>query len=105
MKVTGNTGAVGATPGVAGGKPAGGAQPAATSSTPAVQGDALSVSSSAHFMAVARAELARIPDIRTEKVEAIKAKIQSDDYNPDGEAVAEGLVREHTPPSAAGDLR
>lgn len=105
MKVAGKTGAVSATPGVAAGKPSGGVQSAASPGTPAVQGDALSVSSSAHFMAVARAELARIPDIRTEKVEAIKAKIESDDYNPDGEAVAEGLVREHTPPFAVGDLR
>jgi negative regulator of flagellin synthesis FlgM len=98
MKVTGNTGAIGATPAVTGGKPSGGAQPAGSTSPATVQGDAVSVSSSAHFMAVAQAELARIPDIRTEKVEAIKAKIESDDYNPDGDAVAEGLVREHTPP-------
>jgi negative regulator of flagellin synthesis FlgM len=101
MKVSGKTGAVGATPAVTGAKPVAGAQP--TGSSASVQGDALSVSSGAHFMAVARAELARIPDIRTEKVEALKAKIDSDDYYPDGEAVAEGLVREHTPPPSAGD--
>jgi flagellar biosynthesis anti-sigma factor FlgM len=101
MKVSGKTAAVGATPAVTGAKPSGGVQPAGSAGT--VQGDALSVSSGAHFMAVAQAELARIPDIRTEKVEAIKAKIESDDYHPDGEAVAEGLVREHTPPPSAGD--
>jgi flagellar biosynthesis anti-sigma factor FlgM len=55
-------------------------------------------------MAVARAQLAKIPDIRTEKVEAIKAKLDSDDYNPDSEAVADGLVREHTPPAPFSDL-
>jgi negative regulator of flagellin synthesis FlgM len=103
MKVSGKTGAVGTTPAVTGGKPSGSVQPAGSPSSTTVQGDALSVSSGAHFMAVARAELARIPDIRMEKVEAIKAKIESDDYNPDGEAVAEGLVREHTPPPSAGD--
>lgn len=103
MKVSGKTGAVGATQAVPGAKPSGGVQPAGSPSSVAVQGDALSVSSGAHFMAVARAELARIPEIRTEKVEALKAKIESDDYYPDGEAVAEGLVREHTPPPSAAD--
>jgi negative regulator of flagellin synthesis FlgM len=85
---------------VAGGKPSGGVQPAPSSASPTVQGDALSVSSGAQFIAVARAELAKIPDIRTEKVKAIKAQLDSDDYNPDGDAVADGLVREHTPPAS-----
>jgi len=100
MKVSDKTSGIGSTPAVTGGKPAGNVQPAAVSAPATVQGDALSVSSSAQFMAVARAALARIPDIRTDKVEAIKAKLDSDEYNPDGEAVADGLVREHTPPPA-----
>jgi negative regulator of flagellin synthesis FlgM len=100
MKVSGNAGGVGTTPGVSGGKPSGGVQPAATPISPTVQGDALSVSSGAQFIAVARAELARIPDIRTDKVNAIKAQLDSDEYNPDGDAVADGLVREHTPPAS-----
>jgi negative regulator of flagellin synthesis FlgM len=62
-----------------------------------VAADALSVSSGAQFIAAARAHLAGIPDVRQEKVEAIRAKLDADDYNPDGEAVADGLVREHTP--------
>jgi negative regulator of flagellin synthesis FlgM len=70
-----------------------------------VQADALSVSGSAQFLAVARARLAGVPDIRTEKVEAIRAKLDSDDYNPDSEAVADGLVREHTPPSHGDSVR
>jgi negative regulator of flagellin synthesis FlgM len=104
MKVSGNAGGLGSTPGVAGGKPSASVQPAASPGSSVVQGDALSVSSSAQFIAVARAELAKIPDIRTEKVKAIKAKIDSDDYSPDPEAVADGLVREHTPPAAVNDL-
>jgi negative regulator of flagellin synthesis FlgM len=104
MKVSGKTGSAGATPGVAGAKPAGNVQPAGSANAATVQGDALSVSSGAQFIAVATAELARIPDIRTDKVEAIKAKIDSDDYNPDSEAVAEGLVREYTPPAPVNDL-
>jgi len=49
-------------------------------------------------MAVAQACLAKVPDIRTEKVEEIRAQLESDGYHPDGEAVADGLVKEHTPP-------
>jgi flagellar biosynthesis anti-sigma factor FlgM len=60
--------------------------------------DALSVSGPAQFIAVTRARLAKIPDIRMAKVEALRAKLESDAYHPDGEAVADGLVREHTPP-------
>jgi len=101
MKVSGNSGGVGPLSGVTGGKPVASAQPSAPGPSPVLPGDALSVSGSAQFLAVARAELARIPDIRTEKVQAIKAKLDSDEYHPDGEAVADGLVREHTPPPPA----
>lgn len=59
--------------------------------------DALSVSSGAHFVAEAQAHLATLPDVRTDKVEAIRAQMDSESYNPDGEAVADGLVKEHTP--------
>ena len=61
-------------------------------------GDALSVSSAAQFIAVAEAHLAMVPDIRTDKVDALKAKLESDEYNPDGKAVARGIVKEYTPP-------
>ena len=60
--------------------------------------DALSVSSGAQFIAAARAHLAAIPDVRTEKVEALRAQLDSETYHPDGGAVADGLVKEHTPP-------
>jgi len=60
--------------------------------------DALSVSGAAQFVIVARAHLAGVPEIRSERVEALRAKLESDDYHPDGEAVADGIVREHTPP-------
>lgn len=59
--------------------------------------DALQVSSSAQLLAVAQAELAQVPDVRSEKVEALRAKLDADAYNPDGEAVADGLIREHSP--------
>lgn len=105
MKVSGKTSGVGSTPSVAGAKPSGSIQPAGISSSPAVQEDALSVSGDAHFVAAATARLASIPDIRTEKVEAIRAQMDSDAYNPDGLAVADGLIREHLPPASFSEAR
>lgn len=59
--------------------------------------DALQVSPSAQLLAVAQGEIAKVPDIRTDKVEALRAKLDADTYYPDGEAVADGLIREHIP--------
>ncbi|NTV73372.1 MAG: flagellar biosynthesis anti-sigma factor FlgM [Holophaga sp.] len=93
MRVSIKTGAPAASQNV-GGAP----QPASTGPVGAtVPADAFSVSNGAHFIAVARARLDAIPDVRQEKVEAIRARIDADAYSPDGEAVADGLVREHTP--------
>jgi negative regulator of flagellin synthesis FlgM len=83
---------------VADNKPSVTPQPAAVPASAPVVDDALSVSSTAYFIALARTQIAKLPDVRTEKVEALKAKMDSDDYNPDPEAVADGLVREHQPP-------
>ncbi|MDP2876487.1 MAG: flagellar biosynthesis anti-sigma factor FlgM [Holophaga sp.] len=98
MRVTGKSSSVGAPQNAGGAKPASGATAAAAASGTGAVGDALSVSSTAQFIAVVRAKIAKVPEIRTAKVEALRAKLQSNGYNPDGEAVADGLVREHTPP-------
>lgn len=98
MRVTGNSSSVGATQSVGGVKPASGVSAPEALAAPAAVGDALRVSGSAQFIAVARARLANVPDIRMAKVDAIRAKLESDGYHPDGEAVADGLVREYTPP-------
>lgn len=99
MRVTGKAGRVGSSPSVGGAKPASGpaASPGA-GSIGAVQGDDLAVSGTASFVAVARARIAGLPDVRTEKVEAIRAQLEADSYHPDGEAVADGIIRDHTPP-------
>jgi negative regulator of flagellin synthesis FlgM len=57
--------------------------------------DALQVSTEARLVAVAQEALAVVPDIRMEKVGAIRSQMDADAYNPDGEAVAEGLIKEH----------
>lgn len=78
--------------------------PAPQPPVPSPASDNLSVSSTAQLMAMAEAEAARVPEVRIEKVEALKAAIDSDRYHPDGEAVADGIVREHTPIRSAHDV-
>lgn len=98
MRVGSKSSGVGTAQGIgsAKGSAAGGSSLASVS---ALSGpDALSVSGTAHFIAIARAHLARIPDIRTAKVAAIKSKLDQDEYHPDGEAVADGLVKAYTEP-------
>ncbi len=94
MRVSIKTGGSGSAQKVGGGAPAATAGPV---SAP-VPTDALNVSSGAHFIQEVQAQLAAIPDVRTEKVEAIRAQMDTDSYHPDAEAVADGLVREHMPP-------
>ena len=91
------------TDGLTGSQKVGGVAPAPTSAAPAPvsaspAADALSVSSTAQFVAAARAHLAAVPDVRTEKVEALRTQLDSETYHPDPSAVADGLVREHTAP-------
>ncbi len=93
MRISGKSGGVGSTQSVAGAKPSGpsAAGPVAAASAT----DAVQVSSAARLVAMAHEALAVVPDIRLEKVEALKSQLDADAYNPDGEAVAEGLLKEH----------
>lgn len=93
MRISGKPGGISSAPGVGGSK--GPATSSAASVAPAPASDAVHVSSSAQLMAVAQEVLAVTPDIRAEKVEALKSQLDADAYHPDGEAVAEGLIREH----------
>ena len=95
MRVSGNSTGLGVSMQLGDGKPAGTSQPSVPSTPAAV--DAVVVSSTAQFIAAAQAQVKDIPDVRTEKVEALKAMLDSDGYNPDPEAVADGLVKEYTP--------
>ncbi|MBP1626582.1 MAG: Anti-sigma-28 factor, FlgM [Holophagaceae bacterium] len=97
MRVSGKTSGVGASQSVAKAGSATTHHAAPSGSAPSV-GDALSVSSTASFITVVQARIAKLPDVREAKVEALRAQMESDDYHPDGEAVAEGLVRDYTPP-------
>ena len=96
MRVSGNSGGVGVSRSLGDGKAAASPQPQ-TTPAPAAAEDALVVSTTSQYIAIAQAQILDIPDVRMDKVEALKALMDADDYNPDPEAVAEGLVREHTP--------
>lgn len=93
MRISGKPGGVGSTQSVAGSKPS--ASPASAPVAAASATDAVQVSSAARLVAVAQEALAAVPDIRMDKVEAIKNQLDADAYHPDGEAVAEGLIKEH----------
>ncbi len=93
MRISGKPSGVGSTQSASGPKLSGTPAPAPVSSV--AGSDAVQVSSEARLVAVAQEALAVVPDIRMEKVEAIKVRLDADAYNPDGEAVAEGLIKEH----------
>src|ERR1035438_10541000 len=93
MRISGKSSGVGSTQSVTGPKPS--AMPASAPIAPSSVSDAVQVSSAARLVAVAQEALAVVPDIRVDKVEAIKTQLDADAYNPDGEAVAEGLIKEH----------
>lgn len=93
MRISGKPSGVGSTQSATGPKPSG--APASAPVGSVSGSDAVQVSSEARLVAVAQEALAVVPDIRMEKVEAIKVQLDADAYNPDGEAVAAGLIKEH----------
>ena len=93
MRISGKPGGVGSTPSGVG--PKGSATPSVASMAPAPAPGAVQVASADQLMAVAHEVLAVTPDIRAEKMEALKGQLDADAYHPDGAAVAEGLIREH----------
>ncbi len=93
MRVSGKPGGIGSTQSVTG--PKASATPAAAPVSQAPATDAVQVSAEARLVAVAQEALAVVPDIRLEKVEALRNQLDAEAYNPDGEAVAEGLIKEH----------
>ncbi|WP_243316798.1 flagellar biosynthesis anti-sigma factor FlgM [Geothrix paludis] len=48
-----------------------------------------------HLVEVAHEVLAETPDVRAEKLKALKRQLEAGTYHPDEGAVAEGLIREH----------
>jgi len=72
-----------------------GSRASAAPAPASVAPDAVQVASTAQLLALAQEALAGVPDIRMNKVAAIRSRLDANDYSPDGEAVAEGLIKEH----------
>jgi negative regulator of flagellin synthesis FlgM len=61
---------------------------------PASQGDSVSLSLKARRLQAARETLAAMPEIREEKVAAIRAQIEAGTYKIDGEKIADKMIAE-----------
>lgn len=64
------------------------------STTAVAQGDTVQVSQDGQLLNVARMAAQEAPDVRTEKVEQIKAQIADGTYARDSRMIAAGLLRE-----------
>jgi negative regulator of flagellin synthesis FlgM len=58
------------------------------------EGDRVSLSPAALLHTAAHAEAGKAPDIRREKVEGLKALVESGDYVPDSRKIATGLLKD-----------
>ncbi|MBF0480961.1 MAG: flagellar biosynthesis anti-sigma factor FlgM [Desulfovibrionaceae bacterium] len=59
----------------------------------AATGDVVTISDAAKLQALATREATRSPDVRRDKVDEVKQKIQSGQYKPDSRKIAEGIVK------------
>ena len=58
------------------------------------QGDTVTVSQDALLLTEARRTAQNTPDVRAEKVEALRIKVSNGTYKPDSQLIAANLVRE-----------
>lgn len=68
--------------------------PQADAAQPQAQGDTVTVSQDALLLTEARRAAQNTPDIRAEKVEALRTRVVNGTYRPDSMRIAAGLVRE-----------
>jgi len=59
----------------------------------AAAGDTVTISDAAKLQALATREASQAPDIRKEKVEEVKQRVQSGQYKTDSRKIAEGIVK------------
>ena len=93
MRIKSKAGKVGRSQGMS--RPAVPKAPSPRAVAPAPATDSNHVFSEARLVAVAQETLAIVPDLRMEKMKAIKNQLDADTYNPDGEAVVEGLLKDN----------
>lgn len=63
-------------------------------SAEAARGDTVSVSQDALLLTEARRAAQNAPDIRSDKVEALRVQVANGTYTPDSKLIAAGLIRE-----------
>ncbi len=56
--------------------------------------DRAEISSAGKELQTYRSKLKEMPDVRQERVEALKTQIKNGDYEPSAEKIAEGILRE-----------
>lgn len=65
-----------------------------TATSDAAQGDTVSVSQDALLLTEARRTAQNTPDVRAEKVDALRIQVSNGTYKPDSKLIAANLVRE-----------
>lgn len=63
-------------------------------SADAAKGDTVSVSQDALLLTEARRAAQNAPDVRSDKVEALRVQVANGTYTPDSSRIAAGLIRE-----------
>lgn len=63
-------------------------------SADAAKGDTVSVSQDALLLTEARRAAQNAPDVRSDKVEALRLQVADGDYRPDSKLIAAALIRE-----------
>ena len=70
------------------------ASAASSATSDGAQGDTVSVSQDALLLTEARRTAQNTPDVRAEKVEALRIQVSNGTYKPDSKLIAANLVRE-----------
>lgn len=65
-----------------------------TTTSESSQGDTVSVSQEAQLLTEARRTAQNTPDVRAERVEALRIQVSNGTYKPDSKLIAANLVRE-----------
>ncbi|WP_165068569.1 flagellar biosynthesis anti-sigma factor FlgM [Desulfovibrio sp. ZJ200] len=69
-------------------------RPATENAADAARGDTVSVSQDALLLTEARRAAQNAPDVRADKVEALRIQVADGTYKPDSRLIASGLIRE-----------
>jgi negative regulator of flagellin synthesis FlgM len=69
--------------------------PSTVGVSPATGQDTVSISSTAADIQMLKVGLANIPEVRTDRVSALQGRVNSGQYNPDSQNVADAMIADH----------